>query len=486
MTYCMQKSVLPQFIFLTAMLLLSEKMLGQQHARLYVPPTDSLVQKNLAEWQGLKFGLLMHWGTYSQWGIVESWSLCPEDEGWCERKGPFAGNWYEYKKAYEQLKQTFNPTHFNPRKWAEAASDAGMRYMVFTTKHHDGFCMFDTRQTNYKITDPDCPFSKNPAANVTSGIFTAFRNKGFKVGAYFSKPDWHSEDFWWSYFPPKDRNVSYDLKKYPEKYQQFRDFTFRQLEELCTGYGKLDILWLDGGWVRPANTIDRTESWQKGIPDGQDVDMPRIASMARHNQPGILVVDRWIPGPYENYLTPEQGIPAEPLGVPWETCMTMGDSWSYIVHENYKSPRRLVHTLCDVVSKGGNLLLNIAPGPDGDWHPEAYERLKDIGAWMQVNSEAIYGSTVRQQGTGNGTIVFTKKGDTTCAIYLAGSNETCMPDQIVLKDFKTGPKTRMRLLGSWTGVRFRTIGDDTLILIPENLRHKPPCDYAWVFEIKGD
>ena len=186
-----------KFILLLVCIAALQRAVGQEHARLYIPPSDTLVQQNILAWQDLKFGLLMHWGTYSQWGIVESWSLCPEDEGWCERRGGQADNWYEYKQAYENLQKTFNPTLFNPTRWADAAKAAGMRYMVFTTKHHDGFCMFDTRQTDYKITDPKCPFSTNPKADVTREIFNAFRAKGFKTGAYFSKPDWHSTDFWW-------------------------------------------------------------------------------------------------------------------------------------------------------------------------------------------------------------------------------------------------------------------------------------------------
>ena len=163
----------------------------------YVPETDSLVLKKMAQWQDLKFGLLMHWGPYSQWGVVESWSICPEDYGWCERKrGTNPKNYIEYVKEYEGLKNTFNPTKFDPVKWAEAAKNAGMRYMIFTTKHHDGFCMFDSKYTDYKVTDTACAFSSNTKANITKEIFNAFRNEDMWVGAYFSKPDWNNKNYW--------------------------------------------------------------------------------------------------------------------------------------------------------------------------------------------------------------------------------------------------------------------------------------------------
>jgi alpha-L-fucosidase len=132
--------------------------LNAQHKE-YYPDPDTAIQHRLEEWRDLKFGLLMHWGTYSQWGIVESWSICPEDLGWATggRKKGVADNYADYVKAYEDLKTTFNPTKFNPERWAAAAKDAGMKYMVFTTKHHDGFTMFDSKFTDYKITDKGTP-----------------------------------------------------------------------------------------------------------------------------------------------------------------------------------------------------------------------------------------------------------------------------------------------------------------------------------------
>lgn len=358
----------------------------------FVFDRDPEVVKSLEHWQDMKFGLLMHWGTYSQWGIVESWSLCPEDEGWTERKkGPYQ-NYFEYRKAYEALANTFNPVNFNPDKWAVAAKDAGFKYMVFTTKHHDGFCMFDTKQTDYKITAANVPFHTNPKADVAKEIFNAFRKEGIMTGAYFSKPDWHSEHFWWPYFPPKDRNINYSLEKYPERWKAFSDFTYKQVEELTTNYGKIDILWLDGAWVMPDSLVNRKIDWQKGIPAGQDIDMNRIGAMARKNQPGILVVDRWVPTRWENYHTPEQAIPEKPLPYPWETCMTMAGSWSYVPNDQYKSTETIIHNLVNIVCNGGNYLLNVAPGPDGEWHAEAYERMKEIGRWMKINGEGIYNS----------------------------------------------------------------------------------------------
>ncbi|MFI5133227.1 MAG: alpha-L-fucosidase, partial [Chitinophagales bacterium] len=239
-----------------ALSLFSSLVIYSQENYPFVAETDPLAIQKLEEWKDWKFGLLMHWGTYSIWGIVESWSLCPEDEGWTVRKKGDFSSYFEYKKEYENLGKQFNPVKFNPAKWAAAAKEAGMKYVVFTTKHHDGFCMFDTKETDYKITASWVPFSKDPRANVTKEIFSAFRKENFGIGAYYSKPDWHNENFWWPYFPPMNRNVNYDIKKYPDRWKNFQDFTYNQVKELMTDYGKVDILWLDGAWVRPDSLVD--------------------------------------------------------------------------------------------------------------------------------------------------------------------------------------------------------------------------------------
>lgn len=475
----MKKTLITILIAIIGQTLSAQQHAEQNHDK-YVVPNDPEVKAKLNQWQNVKFGLMMHWGTYSKWGIVESWSLCPEDEGWCERKGPHKDNWYEYKKAYEDLPKTFNPVQFNPEKWAAAAKNAGMKYLVFTTKHHDGFAMFDTKQSDYKITNT--PFASNPKSNIAKEVFGAFRNNDFMIGAYFSKPDWHSNDYWWSYFPPKDRNPSYHPEKYPEKWKNFKQFTYNQIEELMSDYGKMDILWLDGGWVRPFSTIDSSVSWQRTIPFDQDIDMPRIAKMARGHQPGLLVVDRTVSGEFENYVTPEQQIPDHYMPIPWETCMTMGESWSYVPKDNFKSARKLIHILTDVVSKNGNLLLNIAPSPEGDYHAEAYQRLEEIGKWMKVNSEAIYNTRGDNELGKQNKLVFTHNGNTTYAIYRADEGEA-LPASIEINKLALAKNAVVNLVGRTEKLKWTAKDGKVVVEIPEKMRKAAGDSYAWVLKI---
>jgi len=429
--------------------------------------TDPLVLQKLEQWKDLKFGLLMHWGTYSQWGIVESWSLCSENEPWCTRK---MKNYVDYCKAYVQLQNTFNPVKFDPEKWAAAANYAGMKYVVFTTKHHDGFCMFDTKQTGYKITGKDCPFHTNQSADVAKEIFNAFREQGFWTGAYFSKPDWHSNDYWAEEWATPNRNVNYDIKKYPERWQRFCEFTFDQINELTTQYGKMDILWLDGGWV--------------SVQNGQDINMPEIAAMARNNQPGIIIVDRAVGGRYENYRTPEQEIPEKSPAYPWETCMTMAGSWSYVPGDVYKPTGRIIHMLADIVCKGGNYLLNIGPSPEGTWSDTAYARLREIGDWMKINGEAIY-YTRPVNPPKYTNICFTSNPDGTIyCIYLAGDNEKTMPASLFVAGFQPSKGNTISLLGKTGKLKWKQEGSGFRIFIRTADQKSPPCRHAWVFRVK--
>ena len=386
------------------------------------------------------------------------------------------------------MQTTLNPTKFDPQKWAAAAKDAGMKYVVFTTKHHDGFCMFDTKQTDYKITSPKTPFSSNPKANITKEIFNAFRKDGFMIGAYFSKPDWHCPYYWWPYFPPKDRNVNYDPQKHPDKWNEFKNYTYNQIEELMSGYGNVDILWLDGGWVRPKSTIDTTVDWQRGITYDQDIDMARIAKMARSHQPGLLVVDRTVSGKFENYVTPEQTIPATPMPHPWESCITMGNSWSYVPNDHYKSTNELVHMLLKIISRGGNFLLNVGPSPEGDWSDTAYSRLKEIGVWMKVHADAVY-NTIPLAPYEDGNIIYLQSKDKTTRYVYVLSDKTknvSPPASITVNKIALDKKSKIVLMDAPAAkIKWKPSNDGIIIELPSNVKNKVVGNYAVAFKITG-
>ncbi|MCX2681628.1 alpha-L-fucosidase [Galbibacter sp. EGI 63066] len=461
----------------------------------YVPETDPVVLEKLEEWQGFKFGLLMHWGAYSQWGIVESWSLCPEEYGWCERtKGSNPDDYFAYKKEYEDLQKTFNPIKFNPEKWAKAAKDAGMKYVVFTTKHHDGFSMFDSKYTDYKITDEKTPFSSNPRANVTKEIFDAFRKEGLWAGAYFSKPDWHSEYYWDPYFPPKDRNVNYEPEAYPEKWNNFIDFTHNQILELLTDYGKVDILWLDGGWVAKKPTSQITSWYERQLKDNengyikhriinQDIRMDELVEKAREKQPELIVVDRAVHGKNQNYLTPENRVPEKPLPYPWESCIISGGGWSWTPDAKYMSGREAIHLLVDIVAKGGNLLLNVAPNAQGEWDEGAYQLLEEIGDWMEVNSEAIYGTKPMAPYKFDNICITTKKDGTIYLLYLVEEGQTNIPSEIEIP-FEIISNARIKTLDKTTELKFKRELNKTILYIPKSLTKKIANSNVWVVKIE--
>lgn len=441
-------------IILTTTVSIYAQQHGQIDQKEYYPPKDNQVQQKLETWQDQKFGVLICWGTYTQWGIVESWAMCSEDEGWCAR--PEGYTYENFKRDYVNLKKTFNPAAFNPERWATAIKGAGVKYMLFSTKHHDGFCMWDTKYTDYKITSKECPFHTNKRADIAKEVFTAFQNEGVSCGVYFSKPDWNTEYYWWPNFATPDRNVNYDIKKYPGRWENYVQFTQNQVDELVSDYGKIDILWFDGGWVSPWNN--------------QDIRMSEIAANARKKQPGMIVVDREVKGEYQDYMTPEFRVPNEVLPYPWETCMPIGGSWVYAVNDNYRSPAQVVALLVDICSKGGNLLMGIGPGPDGELQPQIYKTLEGVGRWMDINGEAIY-STRANSIFRDGNVCFTKSktGDALYAIALVADDEQ-MPPEVTFNcpDIKRGDK--LSILGYKGAVKYSIAdGGKVTVYIPKTL-----------------
>ena len=428
---------------------------GMRHKRSdgYVWPTDSLVLKKLDQWKDLKYGVIFHWGLYSVPGIMESWVLCGEDLDWIENARRKDLNYEDYKRWYWSHKDSINPVKFDPDKWADLMAKGGMKYMVFTTKHHEGFCMFDTKQTDFSIMNS--PFGKDPRANVTKHVFDAFRKKGFMIGAYFSKPDWHSEYYWWPFYPTKVRNVNYNIARHPDRWEKFCQFTYNQINELTNGdYGNVDILWLDGGQVAPGNN--------------QDIHMDKIAAMARKNQPGLIVVDRTVKGEFENYQTPEGEVPATQLDIPWETCYSLY-GWGWRKGATLKSSKKVLAVLIEVVAKGGNFLLGVGPKPDGTIEEQAVDRVTTIGKWLDKNGEAIY-ATVNARKYNDGNVWFTqsKDGKKMYAMYALKEDDPEVPAVIEWTgNIPAGKK--VTLLSTGKRVKCEMDGDRVKVYLPKHV-----------------
>ena len=375
----------------------------------YEWPTDPEVLKKLDQWQDLKFGIMFHWGVYSVSGISESWALCSEDRFTARRKKILPGATYgDFKKWYWGLADSFNPTKFNPTEWAAIMKDAGFKYLIFTTKHHDGFCMFDSKYTDYSIAKG--PYKDSKYSNVAYHVFDAFRQQNFMIGAYFSKPDWHCEYYWDPALSTPTRNPNYDIKKSPEVWAKYQQYTANQINELMSDYGKIDILWLDGGWVRKDK--------------GQDIKLDEIMDNARKKQPGLIAVDRTVPGRNENYQTPELRIPKTQLNHPWESNITLTNTWGWNPNPKYKSVNWVINSLTEVVAKGGCLVLNVGPTGEGIIEEEVIIRLKKVGEWLRKNGAAIYSTRITPNyNCGNVWFTANKDGKTLYAIYALPEGE---------------------------------------------------------------
>ena len=413
----------------------------------YVWPTDQKVLEKLDQWQDLKFGVLFHWGIYSVPGICESWGLCSEDVEWLGHKQ----NYVESKKKYYSNKDKFNPVNFDPSQWADVMQDAGMKYMIFTTKHHDGFCLFDSKYTDFSV--KTTPFGKDPRMNVAYHVFDAFRQKNFMIGCYFSKPDWHCEWYWNPLLPTPTRRENYKRKLHPDWWKNYQDFTANQLNELMSDYGKFDILWLDGGWVT-----------------GDEIGLDGVLEKARVNNPGLISVDRTIRGKNENYQTPEGMIPKTQLNIPWESCITMGYQWGWAKNPKLKSSQKILNTLIEIVAKGGCYVLGVGPTPDGLIQPEVAERLHVVGEWLRANGKAIYSTrNAKVYNSGNTWFTANKDGKTIYAIYALPEGEN-LPATIEWEG--NLPKGRMSLVANNRTVSYKCQGNKVIVRLPRGLKNE--------------
>ncbi|WP_302993126.1 alpha-L-fucosidase [Bacteroides clarus] len=430
----------------------------------YEWPTDPEVLKKLDQWQDLKFGIMFHWGVYSVSGISESWALCSEDRFTARRKKILPGATYgDFKKWYWGLADSFNPTKFNPTEWAAIMKDAGFKYLIFTTKHHDGFCMFDSKYTDYSIAKG--PYKDSKYSNVAYHVFDAFRQQNFMIGAYFSKPDWHCEYYWDPALSTPTRNPNYDIKKNPEVWAKYQQYTANQINELMSDYGKIDILWLDGGWVRKDK--------------GQDIKLDEIVDNARKKQPGLIAVDRTVPGRNENYQTPELRIPKTQLNHPWESNITLTNTWGWNPNPKYKSVNWVINSLTEVVAKGGCLVLNVGPTGEGIIEEEVIIRLKKVGEWLRKNGAAIYSTRITPNyNCGNVWFTANKDGKTLYAIYALPEGEE-LPEIIEWEGNE--PSGKMTLLQNGKRVKYTCENGKVKVTLPQGLKNET---LAFSFKVK--
>jgi len=332
--------------------------------------TDAEKAARLKWWTDARFGLFIHFGLYA----------LPARHEWVKNHERLTNE--QYQKYFDH----FNPDLFNPREWARMAKAAGMKYAVITSKHHEGFCLWDSKYTDYKVTNT--PFGRD----LLKEFVEAFRAEGLKVGFYYSLLDWHHPDYTIDVMHPlrPANEADYDRLNAGKDMNRYRQYMKDQVRELLTNYGEISIMWFDFSF--PGKHGKGRDDW----------DSVGLLKLARSLQPNIIVDDRLdlqdVEGGWD-FTTPEQVVVTkwpEYKGkkIPWETCQTFSGSWGYYRDEyTWKSPSQLIQLLINSVSKGGNLLLNVGPTGRGTFDQRAQERLEAMGDWMAVNSRSIYGCT---------------------------------------------------------------------------------------------
>ena len=324
-------------------------------------------RRRMKWWHEARFGMFIHWGLYSLIGRHE-WAVNQERIGWDE---------------YFALADKFRPKAGCAREWAKLAKAAGQKYMVFTTRHHDGFSMWDSQVSDYTSA------KMGPGRDFVAEYVAAAREQGMRVGLYYSLIDWHHPDGLTC------------LTSEPAR-RRFLDYVQGQIRELMSNYGPIDILWYDVPYP---------------LPDAAAWEMRKTNNMARKLQPGIIINDRGMLA--EDFTTPEETIRAAPEGRAWETAMTFNGSWGYMdtPDEDYRDARHILFMLQQITYGGGNFLLNIGPAPDGSVPPSAATRLKRIGKWLKIYGEAVYGRVDRGAGLDPmcNYVEWTRKGNTAYA-----------------------------------------------------------------------
>lgn len=415
-----------------------------------------------------RFGMFIHWGLYSIPARGE-WVRSTEEMG---------------KEAYMKYFEEFDARDYDPISWARAAKEAGMKYVVLTAKHHDGFCLFDSQYTDFKSTNTRC------GRDLVAEFVEAVRSEGLKVGLYFTLLDWYHEDY------PHFEDKNHPMRNHPEcgneqrQFGRYVEYLHNQVREICTNYGKLDVLWFDFSYDDM-----RGEKWEA----------TKLVDTVRTLQPGVIIDNRLEvsgegrgslaecrPSPFHgDFVSPEQMIPPEGIrdveGNPlaWEACVTMNNNWGYHGTDHFFKPASmLIKKLVECVSKGGNLLLNVGPDAYGNFPPESTAILKEIGAWMKKNSGSIYGcgpadvpkpdfGRVTKKGN---TYYFHMYENTIGPVPLLGLEKSRVKKIRALADGHEIPVSESWVHSDYPGLLFADLGPDPVL--PD------PVDYVLAVEME--
>ncbi len=348
-----------------------------QESRILNKDYEAAVPEKMKWYLHDRVGMFIHWGLYSLLGHGE-WAMSRERIS---------------KEEYRQYFDNFNPRDYDPKKWAAMAKNAGIKYAIMTSKHHEGFCLFDSQYTDFKSTNT--AFGRDAIRE----FLDAFREAGIKVGIYYSIIDWHHPDYpeYGDMYAPMRDNEEYREREKEKNFDRYLEYMHAQVKELCTNYGKIDILWFDYAYDNM-----RGEKWQA----------TKLVRMVKHYQPHIILNNRLevsgngfgsiVTANHNEYsgdfVTPEQVIPPDGIRnvwnepVPWEACVTTNNHWGYCNKDyNFKSPELIIRKLVECTSKGGNMLINVGPDKDGIIPEKSAAIFDELGAWLRTNGESIYG-----------------------------------------------------------------------------------------------
>ena len=392
-------------LLLLAAALTRSLSLNAGDAKPAAPPDNERLQW----WRDARFGLFIHWGPVSLKGTEIGWSRGGERRGY-RGKGTQVP-----VEVYDNLYKQFNPTRFNADQWVAMAKAAGMKYMVFTSRHHDGFSMFDTKADDYRITSPDSPFRRD----VVKELADACHRAGLRFGVYYSQPNWHHPD------------------AFTDRHTNYLTYLKTQVRELLTNYGTMDIFWFDGLGKK-----------------AEEYDGEAVNKMIRELQPRIIINNR--NGLPEDHDTPEQRIGKFQNDRPWESCITICRQWAWKPEDKMKSLTECLETLIRCAGGDGNLLFNVGPMPDGRIEPRQVRRLEEMGEWLKKHGETIYG-TRGGPWKPTQTLASTRKGNTVYVHLLGYHGKTVtlpnIPRKIVASSVLTGGTGQVIQAGKRISIR---------------------------------